>query len=101
MREIFRLHKTWISEDLQTASEDCQRFRKTAEDNQRCRKIFGDFKTEPTINLQRIFNQSRAFILKSSEDVLFAENKIEYLFTISQFFKQLHLLLSVRHEKYV
>ena len=44
MHEIFRLHLICISEDLPTASEDCRRFLKTAEDNQRCRKVFEDFK---------------------------------------------------------
>ena len=70
MREIFRLHRIWISEDLPTASRDCQRFRKTSKDrwrfpttsqdflttsdnNRRCRKIFDDFKTGPaTISKQ-------------------------------------------------
>ena len=64
MREIFHLHRIWISEDLPTASKGCQRFWKTSEDrlrfpttsedfpttsddNQRCRKIFNDFKTGP------------------------------------------------------
>ena len=65
MHEIFCLHRIWISKDLLTASEGCQRFRKTykdrqrfsmtsqdvpptSEDNyQRWRKIFDDFKKGP------------------------------------------------------
>ena len=64
MREVFRLHRIWISEDLPTAWGDCRRFRKTCVDgqrfpttsedfpttsdyNRRCRKIFDDFKTGP------------------------------------------------------
>lgn len=39
MREIFRLHKTWISKDLRTASEDNRRLPKI---NRRCRKIFDE-----------------------------------------------------------
>ena len=35
MCEIFCLHRIWISEDLPTAAEDCQIFRKTSEDRQR------------------------------------------------------------------
>ena len=38
MCEIFRLHRFWISEDLQAASEDCGRFRK---------KISNDFRRFP------------------------------------------------------
>ena len=32
MREIFRLHRIWISEDLPTASEDVERLSEVAED---------------------------------------------------------------------
>ena len=46
-------------------------FPTTSKDNQRCRKIFDDFKTECTNDFQRISNQSRA-LLKSPEDVLMA-----------------------------
>jgi len=42
LREIFRLHSTWISEDLPTASEDCRRFLKTP-------KIAEDFRRLPKI----------------------------------------------------
>lgn len=48
----FGLHRTWNSEDLPRASEDCRSFRKNSEDflwtsknNRRSRKIFDDFKT--------------------------------------------------------
>ena len=79
MGEIFRLHRTWISEDLPTASGNCRSFGRlpkiaedftmTSENNQRCRKIFDDFKTGRANDLQMITNQSWA-LLKSSEDVL-------------------------------
>ena len=52
MREIFHLHRIWISQDLATSSEDPRRFSTTSkhfpmtsDDNQRSRKIFNDFKT--------------------------------------------------------
>ena len=70
MHEILRLHGTWISKDLLTASEDCEAFGRlpkitedfwwlpkiakdfqtTSKDSQRCRKIFDDFKTGQTIS---------------------------------------------------
>ena len=107
MREIFRLHRIWISEDFPTASEDCQRFRKTSEDrqrlpmtsedflttsddNRRCRKIFDNFKTGPVTT-------SKGFQTISSI--------IEEFWRCSDDFsnvkKQLHSLLSVRCEKLV
>ena len=45
MREIFRLRRIWISKDLLTASEDCQRFRKTSEDCRRFPMTSEDFPT--------------------------------------------------------
>ena len=52
MREIFSLHRIWISEDLPASSVDHRRFPTTSEDfpttsddNRRSRKIFDDFKT--------------------------------------------------------
>ena len=97
MREIFRLHRIWVSEDLPTASKHCLRFRKTSEDHQRfpmtsedfptasddnrtCRKIFDDLKTWPA-TISKGF-QSWA-LLKSSKDVLTTSRtskRIEFLF---------------------
>ena len=68
--EVFeRLPK--IAEDFQQLLKIVEDFPTTSKDNQRCRKIFDDFKTECTNDFQRISNQSRA-LLKSPEDVLMA-----------------------------
>ena len=94
IREILHLHIPWISEDLPTASEDCQRFPKISEDRERfpltsedfsttsgdnrlCRKIFDDFKTRLTWTVFR--GEKLNFCLIG--------------------FKQLHSLLSVGREK--
>ena len=89
MREIFRLHRIWISEDLPTAAEDCQIFRKTSEDRQRfpttsedCqrfRKISDDFKTGPTISNEFPTNLGIIDARRCSNDFSNVK-KIEFLF---------------------
>ena len=104
MREIFQLPSTEpgfpkiyrqlpkIAEVLKRLPKITEDFLTTSEDNQRCRKIFDDFKTGNANNFKRISNQSQA-LFKSSEDVP-DDN-------FSNVFKQLHSLLSVRREKLV
>ena len=48
LREIFRLHRTWISEGIPTASENCWNFRKTSEDRQRFSMTSEDCRSFPT-----------------------------------------------------
>ena len=118
MREIFRLHRIWISEDLLTASGDCWWFRKTFEDRWRFPTTSEDFPTTSDGNRgveifsmtskqgqQRFPNdfQPISSIIKEfqrccSDD--FSNVKKQLSFYLIGF-KQSHSLLSARHEKLV
>ena len=82
MREIFHLHRTWFSEDLSMASEDCQRFCKLFKDHLRfvmtskdCQRFLDDFQRywrcrnifwwlqNRANDFQRISYQSRALLV--------------------------------------
>ena len=107
MREIFRLHRTWISEDLPTPSEDCWNFRKTSEDRQRFSMTSEDCRSFPTTSederderFSTTSKQGAPMIFKG-----FLTNPEHYERVLKMFWrflecliKQLHSLLSVSCE---
>ena len=109
MREIFCLHRIWISEDLSKSSEDRRRFPATSEDfpmtsgdNRRSRKIFDDFKTGGAAisrgcpsNLEHYLRVPKMFWR------LLDRTSKSYWNFVYSVFKQLHSLMSVRREKLV
>ena len=96
MCEILHLHRTWISEHLPTAPEDCQRFPKTSKD---CGRFL---MTSEDCRLPKITDCVERFSTNSKQDSpqLFFTKKKKWIFTQSVF-KQLHSLLSVGREKLV